>query len=88
MISSNYRNIAELSFSALQFGVLMYAMFFPMIFPLYKVYVGLASLGFLSLGVNLRAVFSGSNVSQKQFMGLYVRLVSSATLLILLFSIY
>jgi hypothetical protein len=54
MISNSWRNIAELVFLATQFGCLVYAVFFPMIFPIYKVYLTLTATNFISLALNIR----------------------------------
>lgn len=88
MISNTYRNIAELLFLALQGGALMYVTFFPMSFPLYKAYLLLGTTNFLSLYMNLSLTCASTNIPLRTYIQNYVKLISAASLLLLLFTFY
>lgn len=88
MISTTYRNLAELSFLAIQGGALMYVTFFPMTFPVYKAYLVLGTTNFLSLYMSLKMTCSSTNIPLRNYIQSYVKLISTASLLLLLFAFY
>lgn len=88
MVSTTYRNIAELTFLTLQGAALLYVSFFPITFPIYKAYLVLGTTNFLSLYMNLHLTCSTTNIPLKNYIQSYVKLISTASLLLLLFAFY
>lgn len=88
LISNRFSNVLELSFLAAQFAALVYVMLFPTSFPIYKAYILLATTNYLSLALNLRSICTSANSLYRNYLTNYVKLISTATLLLSLFAIY
>lgn len=88
LISNRFSNILEISFLATQFAALVYIMLFPTSFPIYKAYLLLATTSYISLALNLRSICTSVNTSYRYYTANYVKLISTATLLLSLFAIY
>ena len=80
--------MAELIWIAVQFGGLFYSIFFPLPIATYQAYAILAFTSYVSLGVNLREVCQSTNSTFRNYTKSYVKIVSTASLLIFLNAIY
>lgn len=88
LISTKAGSIAELTFLVAQMALLSYSLLFPLPVPLYKVLVLLASANFGSMALNLYKVSVGGRTAFRNCLKAYVSLISSASLIILLFGVY
>ena len=88
LISSSWKNVAELFLIGIQFAAFAYALTFPLPFPIYKVYLVLASLNFGSLFINVYGICKSAKVPLRPYISSYFRLISTTSLLILLFAVY
>ena len=88
LVSSTVLNICELFFTGLQFAALMYTFFYPLNFPLYRIYLTLAATNLVGLGINLFKITKETNLSFRSYYQVYAKLVSSISLLVLIFSVY
>jgi hypothetical protein len=88
LISTTWRNIAELSFLALQYSVLIYCISFGSPIALYKLYILLGSTSICSLLLNLHVVLRATGVPSKIYLVNLMRIVSLTSLLVLIFAVY
>lgn len=88
LISNRFTNVLEISFLAAQFAALVYVLLFPTLFPIYKAYLLLATTNYISLALNLRSICTSVNTIYRNYLVNYVKLISTATLLLSLFAIY
>ena len=80
--------MAELTFIASQFFVLVYSFTFGFPFSTYKLYLLLATSNFGILGLNLYYILKGTGIPLRSYVTDYLRIVSLSTLLILIFALY
>lgn len=66
----------------------MYIVLFPTPFPIYKAYLLLAATNYLSLVLNIRSISSSANIPYKLYLTNFIKLISTATLLLSLFAVY
>ncbi len=88
LISTTWRNIAELSFLAMQYSALIYCISFGSPIALYKLYILLGSTSICSLLLNLHVLLQATQVPSKLYIVNLMRIVSLTSLLLLVFAVY
>jgi len=88
LIETSWQGIAELAFIATQFAAFIYILAFPITFPLYKAYAVISALNFVSLFLNISSISKAASISSRVYINAYARLVSTISIVVLLFALY
>jgi hypothetical protein len=75
-------------FISSQFAAFIYVLTFPLAFPVYKAYTGIAVLNYVSLFLNILSLGRATSLSIRSFSSAYVKLISTISMMILLFAVY
>jgi hypothetical protein len=88
LLSTTWVSIGELLFIMAQFTALVGTLCYPSPLIFYKMHVILATTNFISLLLNLRALFGATSISYRVYTVDVVRIISLASLLIFIMAIY